>query len=168
MRWTKFFYLVCAVVMFFSANTCFASLIIPVYLVEASGQGQQLGTVTLEDTAYGLLLVPNLQGLPQGAHGFHVHVKPSCEDHGNAAGGHLDPGHTDHHRGPYQRNGHLGDLPVLVVDEAGKATLPVLAPRLKSSQLKGHSLMIHAKGDDYTDNAMKNNPRLACGVVPSH
>jgi Cu-Zn family superoxide dismutase len=28
--------------------------------------------------------------------------------------------------------GHLGDLPVLVVDKDGKATTPVIAPRLKN------------------------------------
>ncbi|EDQ9399748.1 superoxide dismutase family protein, partial [Salmonella enterica] len=45
----------------------------------------------------------------------------------------------------------------------------LLAPRLKSlSELKGHSLMIHAGGDNYSDNPAKlggGGARFACGVV---
>jgi Cu-Zn family superoxide dismutase len=37
---------------------------------------------------------------------------------------------TGKHEGP-EGMGHLGDLPVLVVNNDGKATDPVVAPRLK-------------------------------------
>ena len=56
-----------------------------------------------------------------------------------AAGGHYDPDKTDRHAGPYG-NGHLGDLPFLYVDKEGKASLPVLAPRLKVADLQGGGL----------------------------
>jgi Cu-Zn family superoxide dismutase len=85
----------------------------------------------------------------------------------SAAGGHFDPLMTGKHEGPYG-NGHSGDLPFLYVDKDGKALLPVLAPRLKVSDLKGRSLMIHAGGDNYSDVPEKlggGGSRLACGAV---
>jgi len=84
-----------------------------------------------------------------------------------AAGGHYDPASTGKHEGPYG-NGHLGDLPALYVAADGKATLPVLAPRLKVSDIKGRSLMIHAGGDNYSDAPALlggSGARVACGVV---
>ena len=87
---------------------------------------------------------------------------------GLAAGGHYDPAGTGRHEGPYG-DGHLGDLPPLYVDGDGRATLPVLAPRLEAGDLKGRSLMIHAGGDNYADHPEKlggGGARVACGVVP--
>ena len=84
-----------------------------------------------------------------------------------AAGGHYDPAGTGKHEGPYG-NGHLGDLPALYVAADGKATLPVLAPRLKVADIKGRSLMIHAGGDNYSDAPAPlagGDARVACGVV---
>src|SRR6185295_4898451 len=116
---------------------------------------------------------------PPGPHGFHVHEKPSCDPAmdqkagkvmpAQAAGGHLDPDKTGHHEGP-TGNGHLGDLPLLKVDDDGKASTPVVAPRLKISGLHGHALMIHAGGDTYSDSPKElggGGARLACGVIPS-
>jgi Cu-Zn family superoxide dismutase len=48
------------------------------HFVDASGNLGSAGKVTLEDTAYGLLITPDLTGLPAGVHGFHVHANPSC------------------------------------------------------------------------------------------
>lgn len=47
-------------------------------LVDATGATRSVGTVTLADSRYGLVLTPALQGLPPGVHGFHVHEKGSC------------------------------------------------------------------------------------------
>ncbi len=146
-----------------------ASLIIPIYLTESDGgMGKKIGTVKADDTIYGLILTPKLHGLPPGIHGFHVHAMASCHHDGMAAGGHLDPDKTNAHRGPYD-NGHLGDLPVLIVSADGKATLPVLAPRLKLDFIKNKALMIHAGGDNYSDVPAKlggGGERIACGVIP--
>ncbi len=149
----------------------YASLIIPIYLTSDKGEGAKVGYVKADDTVYGLLLTPNLHGLSPGLHGFHIHELAFCSDHGKAAGGHLDPEHTNQHKGPYEGSGHLGDLPALYVDEKGNATLPVLAPRLKLDVIKGHSLMIHAGGDNYSDKPEKlggGGERIACGVIPYH
>lgn len=131
-----------------------------------STNNQKVGTVEFRDTKYGLLISPNLQNLPQGIHGFHIHEHPDCGDHALKAMGHLDPQQTGKHLGPYA-NGHLGDLPVLVVNEKGQANTPVLAPRLKVADIKNHSIMVHAGGDNYSDEPKLGGggERIACGVI---
>lgn len=146
-----------------------AAVVVPMTQVTSSGQGANLGTVTLTDTPYGLMLTPNLHGLTPGAHGFHIHQNASCADAAMAAGGHLDPVGKDLHLGPYNDLGHLGDLPVLDVDTKGNATLPLLAPKLLLAQAQGHALMIHAGSDNYADTPEKlggGGARFACGVIP--
>lgn len=127
-----------------------------------------LGIITATDTAYGLLLTPDLNTLPPGIHGMHIHENPSCANGGLAAGGHLDPQHTSKHLGPYNNDGHTGDLPALTVTADGNARQPVLAPRLKVADLKGHSVIIHAGGDNYSDAPPMGGggARIACGVIP--
>lgn len=145
------------------------SLTVTLYKTQDQGQGSSIGTVTLQDTAKGLLITPDFHGVSPGIHGFHVHVNPSCAQGGQAAGGHWDPGHTNQHSGPYG-NGHLGDLPALTADQAGNVTLPVLAPRVRLAALPGHSLMLHAGGDNYSDQPAKlggGGARFACGVISS-
>ncbi|MCG6395560.1 superoxide dismutase [Cu-Zn] SodC, partial [Vibrio alginolyticus] len=123
------------------------------------GAGKVIGTIDIQETDYGLLFTPALNGLPPGVHGFHIHENPSCdaaEKEGKpvaalAAGGHFDPAGTKVHAGPYA-DGHLGDLPVLYVTDDGKATTQVLAPRLKKlSEIKGHAIMVHTGGDNHSD-----------------
>lgn len=144
-------------------------------LTDVSGIGAAVGTVTLEDTEYGLLLTPDLVNLTPGAHGFHIHTNPDCGPAmkdgkivpGLAAGGHFDPFNTGIHAGPYE-DGHLGDLPPLFVDADGRATLPVLAPRLEVRFVPGRSLMVHMHGDNFSDEPAPlggGGPRLACGVI---
>ena len=132
-------------------NFAYASVSIPMVLFNANGEPQNIGTITAEDSACGVLLTPNLHSLPAGVHGFHVHVNHTCAQNGMAAGGHLDPDKTDQHDGPYSHQGHQGDLPVLIVNQDGTATLPTLAAKFKLAQLSGHAFMIHAGGDNYSD-----------------
>ena len=150
-------------------------LVIHLNLVNEQGIGKDIGTITASDSSYGLLLVPHLSGLLPGIHGFHIHQNPNCSPAMKdgkqvpalAAGGHFDPAGTGRHEGPYGQ-GHLGDLPALYVGNDGNATLPVLAPRLKAADLKGHSVIIHAGGDNYSDHPAKlggGGARVACGVI---
>lgn len=126
----------------------------------------ELGRVVFTETAYGILITPSLKGLQSGLHGFHLHQHPDCGDAGNHAGSHYDPANTNSHQGPYG-NGHLGDLPVLYVSPEGVAEIPVLAPRLKIDQLANLTVMIHANGDNYSDNPPLGGggARIACGVI---
>ena len=158
-----------AISMLIFSGLAHATLIIPIYFVNANGQGVKMGTIKADDTIYGILLTPNLRGLDEGAHGFHLHALPFCTNYGRASGGHYDPEHDDQHHGPFSGNGHLGDLPVLIADEKGKATLPVLAPRLQMDVIKGKTLVIDSDGDNYSDTPHKNGgggALVACGTVP--
>ena len=164
-------------ILIFVAGFAYADKVeIPIQRTSPTGEGLQIGHVTAEDTPYGLLLTPSIEGLTSGPHGFHIHQNPDCRAIGKggkmvpglAAGGHYDPTGAGKHLGPYQE-GHLGDLPILWVDSEGKANTPMLAPRVKVSDLMGRSLMIHAGGDNYSDIPKKlggGGARAACGVVP--
>lgn len=148
-------------------NATAAEVTVAMHLTTPKGIGKAIGAITISETKDGLLLTPNLTDLPPGLHGFHVHQNPNCDDSGMAAGGHLDPLHTGKHQGPHSVTGHLGDMPALKVDKNGKATTPVLAPRLKIADIINHSLMIHAGGDNYSDIPANGGggARFACGVV---
>ena len=152
-----------------------ADMTVTVHLVSADGVGKAIGTINISDTKYGLLLNPDLSDLPPGLHGFHLHEHASCtpaEKEGkmtaaHSAGPHLDPDKANTHMGPYA-NGHLGDLPPLYVDGNGKCTVPVLAPRLKTSDLQGRALMIHAGSDNFRDQPDPlggGGARIACGAI---
>lgn len=152
-----------------------SDLVIDVHYVTDQGTGKKIGTITAEQRPYGTLFTPNLSGLSPGMHGFHLHSEGNCgpkEKNGRmvpglAAGGHYDPEGTGSHQGPYG-NGHLGDLPALYADKSGKGTLPVMAPRLRLKDLKGHALIIHAGGDNYSDTPTPlggGGARIACGMV---
>ncbi|MHB9806286.1 superoxide dismutase [Cu-Zn] SodC [Pantoea ananatis] len=153
-----------------------ASEEVTIHEVSPQGIGKSVGTVNIEETQYGLQFTPMLAGLKPGIHGFHVHAKGSCEPGesegktvaAGAAGGHLDPDNTGKHLGPYGE-GHLGDLPALYVDHQGKASYPVLAPRIKNlSEIKGKALMVHVGGDNHADHPKPlggGGARFACGVI---
>lgn len=129
--------------------------------------GASLGTITVVDTEAGAVFTPTLTGLFSGQHGFHVHENPDCGMNGRDAGGHYDPGNTGRHEGPYG-NGHLGDLPVLVVASSGAATGALLAPRVRVGDLEGRSVIIHGGGDNYSDMPASlggGGARVACGIV---
>ncbi|MCB1827610.1 MAG: superoxide dismutase family protein [Coxiellaceae bacterium] len=149
----------------FSA-TSFAAITVPMTSLTGDIK-KNVGTVTIEQRGDGVLFTPDLKGLTPGAHGFHVHMNPSCGNAGNDAGGHYDPKNAKKHLGPYA-DGHRGDLPVLSVNKDGTATAPVYAPHLTVDEIKGRSLMIHAGGDNFADQPQPlggGGQRVACGVI---
>jgi Cu-Zn family superoxide dismutase len=148
---------------------------VKMFALTDKGVGKEIGTVRAVDTPKGLMLVPRLTGLTPGDHGFHVHANPTCGAHGAdgkmghglAAGGHYDPEKTGKHEGPMGK-GHLGDLPFLTADRQGNAKKAVTAPRLKVADLWGRALMIHAGGDNYSDQPAAlggGGGRVACGRI---
>ncbi len=145
------------------------------HLVDEQGSGRAVGSIVISESRYGVVFTPELSGLQPGVYGFHVHENPSCaaaEKDGKkvpalAAGGHYDPTGSKKHGTPWG-DGHLGDLPALAVSANGNAVNPVLAPRLKITDLKGRSLMIHAGGDNHADHPAPlggGGARMACGVI---
>jgi superoxide dismutase, Cu-Zn family len=160
-----------------AAHAQAAEVRVTINRIDANAIGAAIGTATLTDTSQGLLVRPNLTGLPSGDHGFHVHERPDCGPGPNpqgqpaagmAAGGHYDPAHTGKHLGPYTEGGHKGDLLVLVAGPDGRATQPLVALRLTVAEVKDRSLMVHAGGDNYADTPQPlggGGARIACGMI---
>ena len=146
-------------------------------LATVDGAGAAVGDISLSDGPDGARIAYDLHGLPPGPHGFHVHDKGSCEPGPNkdgkviaagAAGGHFDPSSAGKHLGPMGA-GHAGDLPLITIDATGAAKGVVVAPHLMSvAALKGHAIMLHAGGDNYSDDPAPlggGGARLSCGVI---
>ncbi|MDF0606815.1 superoxide dismutase [Cu-Zn] SodC [Neisseriaceae bacterium TC5R-5] len=159
----------------FCLSSLVSAQIVEMNFLDASGITHSAGSISIEETPYGVLFTPRLTGLTPGIHGFHLHEHPSCgaalvkdvATAGAAAGGHWDPDKTGNHAGPYG-NGHKGDLPALYIAADGTASYPVLAPRLTINDLNGHSLMIHAGGDNHSDHPAMlggGGARVVCGVI---
>ncbi len=156
------------------------TLEVDMYLLTADtedGLGEKIGTITLIETPFGLILSPNLTKLPHGEFGFHVHENPSLGAKsasgqisiGSQAGGHYDPMNTKLHLGPNNPEGHFGDLPAIYVDANGETPFAVLAPRIKKIEdINNKSFMIHAKNDNYSDTPLPlggSGSRMAGGII---
>jgi len=159
----------------FAAQPVRETITVTIFAVSADSIGAPIGTLTMHDTVRGVVIKPKLKNLSPGVHGFHLHENPDCsagvQDDtmvaAHNAGGHYDPDITGMHHGP-NSDGHRGDLPVLKANAAGLANDPVLAPQLKLEDVKGHAFVIHAGGDNYSDDPLAlggGGARIACGVV---
>ncbi len=153
-----------------------ADLKVEIKKATKEGVGESIGSVTFRDSSeLGLLIIPDLKGLSPGAHGFHVHENPDCGAKskngktvpGGAAGGHYDAENTGKHAGPVG-DGHLGDMPALLVGPDGTATMAMFAPRLEVPDLVARSVVVHESGDNYSDSPKPlggGGERVACGVI---
>lgn len=150
---------------------------VPMHLATADGVGAQVGEVVITESEYGLVFTPSFSNIAPGIHGFHVHENPSCDPiikdgvttPAGAAGGHFDPTNSKAHKGPFVKDGHLGDLPALYANTDGRIVYPVLAPKIKKlDEIKGRSLMLHVGGDNHEDQPAVlggGGARLACGII---
>ena len=169
-------YIVAAAMVAGSVTAYAANETVTINAIDALGVGKEIGTLALSDTKSGLQVAPKLTGLPPGTHGFHVHANANCGPGngpdgkpaaGFAAGGHFDPANTGKHLGP-EGSGHKGDMAVLTVEANGAATKAVVAPHLTVADVKGHAIVIHAGGDNYSDQPAPlggGGGRIACGVA---
>jgi Cu-Zn family superoxide dismutase len=128
------------------------------------------GTSAVEVTA-------TVTGLKPGTHGFHLHAVGTCEGPGfTSAGGHFDPGPHGMTDADANHPFHMGDLPNLVADAAGRATLKAVTTRvtlgagpLSVFDTDGTAVIIHANPDQgitaESKAGLSGGPRVACGVV---
>lgn len=130
--------------------------------------GAEIGWARLTESSDGRVHVNvKVDGLSPGLHGIHVHAQGTCTGPDFAtAGGHHNPLGAPH-------GSHAGDLPNLVVNEAGRGRLNATtdAATLSSSGVglfdgDGSAVIIHANPDDFITQPTGNSGgRVACGVV---
>ena len=119
----------------------------------------------------------NVTGLKPGTHGMHLHAVGKCEAPGfTSAGGHFDPGPASNMDPDMNHPYHMGDLPNLVADATGKATLKTVTTRVTLSvgplsvfDADGTAIIIHGNPDQgvtgESRSGLSGGPRVACGVI---
>ena len=112
----------------------------------------------------------SVSGLAPGQHGFHIHEKGDCSSgDGMSAGGHFNPLGKPH-AAPSTPDRHAGDMPMLVADGSGNATLKaeldVITIGGGSTDIVGRSVIVHKDPDDFKTQPTGNSgARVACGVI---
>lgn len=155
-------------------------------LVDA--QGTESGTASFIESGDGMRIDAQVHGLEAGFYGFHIHGIGECEpdsaapddpeDTGDflSAGGHLGGDEAEHPE-------HAGDLPSLLVTDAGEGWLTFTTDRVTLADLTdddGAALMVHDGQDNFAnvpERYASEGPdedtlgtgdaggRLACGVI---
>ena len=135
--------------------------------------GNEVGVAALVETPHGVLIQAAFDGLPGGAHAFHLHAVGVCEapDFASAAG-HYNPHGAEH--GFWNPDGpHAGDLPNIYVPDSGQLRVDMITDRVTLGEGEstlfdddGTAIVLHDGPDDYaTGPAGAAGPRIACAVV---
>ncbi len=137
----------------------------------AGPDGAAMGTVTLTQAPYGVLIATDVNGLAPGGHGFHIHAIGACAPDFAAAGDHFNPEDTGHglnHSGGF----HAGDLPNIYAGADGFARADYFTDAVTLDSGTDHSIfdadgsaiIIHEKPDTYGADPGAGG-RVACGVI---
>jgi Cu-Zn family superoxide dismutase len=131
---------------------------------------QANGMVTFEPSGDKVRVVAKVSGLSPGPHGFHIHEKGDCSAaDGTSAGGHFNPTNQPH-GDPASAAHHGGDMPMLVADANGNATLDATLDGVTigsgPGDIVGRAVVVHKDVDDFkTQPAGNSGARIACGVI---
>ena len=136
--------------------------------------GQSVGRATLTTAGAGVRVVLDVQGLPPGPKGVHIHEIGKCEPPAfTSAGGHFNP-EKRQHGAQNPQGSHAGDLPNVSVAADGTGRLDVTTDRISLApggptslfDVDGSALVAHAGPDDMkTDPTGNSGGRIACGVI---
>ncbi len=133
-----------------------------------TADGAAAGKATAATINGRVMLTLQVQGLPPGQHGAHVHMTGKCDaPKFESAGGHWNPADAQHGLDA-PAGQHAGDMPNLVVDDNGRGTLEY---ELKGATFAGlmdddgSAMVVHSSADDQkTDPSGNSGDRIACGI----
>ena len=141
-------------------------------VIKGTAEGSSIaGKAVFQDTAEGLKVSVELNNVPPGKHGFHIHQYGACGDSGKAAGGHFNPDAVAH--GLLLKDGfthaHAGDLGNAEITPDGTGKVELILPGLSLSGGKysvgGRSLILHEKEDDFGQPTGNAGGRIGCGTI---
>ena len=130
----------------------------------------QAGNVTFTQKGDKVAMEAKVSGLTPGGHGFHIHEKGDCSSgDGMSAGGHFNPTGKPHGN-PSVPDHHTGDMPMLVADASGNASLSMELGAMTvgsgATDIIGKAVIVHKDPDDYTTQPTGNSGgRVACGLI---
>ena len=133
-----------------------------------TADGTAAGSATATAAGGQVAIVLQVQGLPPGEHGVHVHMTGRCDGPTfESAGGHWNPTNATH--GLEDPAGqHAGDMPNLTVGADGAGTLEYQLVGGSFDGLMdadGSAFVVHASADDQrSDPSGNSGDRIACGV----
>ena len=138
----------------------------------ADADGQSLGTVTLTQGPQGVLVRADLERLPPGGHGFHIHSVGACAPDFSAAGSHFDPAGASHGF-LFGEDQHAGDLPNVIAHADGTAQAHIFTNDITLASgddrslfdEDGAAIIVHANPDDYGEDSGVAGARIGCGVI---
>ena len=121
-------------------------------------------------------VVYNLQGVPPGTHGVHIHTVGKCDPPDFAsAGGHFDPGPAGNSDPDLNHPYHSGDLPSIVANATGAVTATNYTTRinlggpLSPIDADGAAIIIHQNPDTNQTGTkgqgVGGGAAIACGVI---
>jgi len=143
-----------------------------VAVIKGTAEGSTItGQAMLAERNNGLDVEVEVSNVPAGKHGFHIHENGSCNDRGNAAGGHYNPDGVKH--GLATKDGlafaHAGDFGNIEVASDGKGTLKLFLEGLSLSAGKynvaGKAVILHEKEDDFGQPTGNAGGRIGCGII---
>ena len=138
-------------------------------VLQSAANSKVTGTIHFRRRAGGVHVQGTLQGLPEGAHGFHVHEFGDCSAPDfTSAGSHFNPTGAPHGARTDAKR-HVGDMGNLEAGAGGTVMLDYTDTHLRfegDRSILGRAVIVHEKADDLKTQPTGNaGGRLACGVI---